>query len=190
MKVLLLGFVLGATAVLAQSSQKETGSPGLSSEPDKALVIEVSIPASRAAVWKAFSTSEGLSTWLTPGAVVDLREGGEWTAHFPGGSTGGGTILSFIPEEEIVISALAPDKFPTVRAERTRARFRFESRGDSTVVQLTQTGWKTGPEWDRAYEYLIAGNAELLATLHRRFLSGPIDWEKEWGLAPAKSPSK
>ena len=54
-------------------------------------------------VWKAFTTSEGLSTWLTPNAVVDLREGGEWTAQFPGGSTGGGTILSFVPEKELVI---------------------------------------------------------------------------------------
>src|ERR1700719_1262059 len=80
---------------------------------EKALVIELTIPAPRAEVWKAFTTSEGLSTWLTPGAVVDLREGGEWTAHFPGGSTGGGTILSFVPEKELVLSALAPDKFPT-----------------------------------------------------------------------------
>jgi hypothetical protein len=46
-------------------------------------------------------------------------------------------------------------------------------------VWLTQTGWKDGDEWDRAYEYLTAGNAELLATLHRRFVSGPIDWSKQ-----------
>src|ERR1700735_1197691 len=109
------------------------------SEPQKALIIELSIPASQHEVWKAFTTSEGLSTWLTPGAVVDLRNGGEWTAHFPGGSTGGGRLLSFVPEKELVISALAPDKFPTVRATRTRARFQFEAKGDSTVVRLTQT---------------------------------------------------
>src|SRR5580698_8477919 len=80
------------------------------SAPEKALIIEVEIPAPRVAVWNAFSTSEGLSTWLTPGAVVDLRPGGEWTAHFPGGKTGGGTILSFIPEQEIVLSAMAPEQ--------------------------------------------------------------------------------
>jgi uncharacterized protein YndB with AHSA1/START domain len=64
--------------------------------PDKALIFEVTLPASRAAVWKVFTTSEGLSTWLTPGAVVDLRKSGE---------------------------AMAPEQFPTVRAERTNARF-------------------------------------------------------------------
>jgi len=154
--------------------------------PDKVLILEVTIPAPRAVVWQAFTTSEGLSTWLTPGAVVDLRPGGEWTAHFPGGKIGGGTILSYVPEEEIVLSAMAPERFPTVRAERTRARFHFEAKGESTVVQLVQTGWKSGEEWDKAYEYLVVGNAQLLATLHRRFVSGPIDWAKEWGTSQNK----
>jgi uncharacterized protein YndB with AHSA1/START domain len=149
---------------------------------EKELVIEVTVPASRAEVWKAFTTSDGLSTWLTPGATVDLRPGGEWMARFPGGSTGGGTIVSFVPEKQLVLSALAPEKFPTVRATRTAAKFEFESRGDNeTAVKLTQTGWKDGKEWDEAYEHLTAGNAELMATLHRRFVSGPIDWKKEWG---------
>ena len=60
--------------------------------PERALLFEVTVPAKQAAVWEAFTTSAGLSTWLTPGAVVELREGGEWTAHFPGGSIGGGTF--------------------------------------------------------------------------------------------------
>jgi len=158
----------------------QTDSPAAVHEPQQ-LVIEVEVPAPVGEVWHAFSTSEGLSTWLTPNAVVDLRPGGEWTAHFPGGSTGGGTIVSFVPEKEMVIAALAPDQFPHVRAERTRATFQFQSRGDSTVVRLTQTGWKSGPEWTRAYEYLVAGNAELMATLHKRFVDGPIDWKKVFG---------
>jgi len=162
--------------------------PAIAQKPERALVIELTIPAPRAEVWKAFTTSEGLSTWLAPNATVDLRPGGDWIVHFPG-STAGGTILSFVPGQEIVISALAPDKFPTVRAARTRAAFHFESRGNSTIVRLTQTGWQDGPEWDRAYEYLAAGNAQLLATLHRRFVDGPLDWQKEFG-PPATKPTK
>src|ERR1700722_12348063 len=107
-------------AGVAPAQHQGTGVKQLS--PDKALIFEVTIPASRAAVWQAFATSDGLSTWLTPGAVVDLRIGGEWTAHFPGGSTGGGTILSFVPEREMTMSAMAPEQFPTVRVERTTAR--------------------------------------------------------------------
>src|SRR5580658_6618607 len=132
------------------------------SEPEKALIIEVSIPATQSEVWKAFTTSDGLSTWLTPGAVVDLRNGGEWTAHYPGGHTGGGTILSFTPQQEITLAAMAPEQFPHVRAERTKAKFEFIAAGPSTLVRLTQTGWKTGEEWDKAYDYLAQGNAQLL----------------------------
>jgi uncharacterized protein YndB with AHSA1/START domain len=174
MKTIFLALVMAGAAAVAQSPDK----PVKAAAVDKVLVLEVTVPASLNAVWEAFTTSAGLSTWLTPGAVVDLKEGGEWTAHFPGGSTGGGTILSFVPEKELVLSAMAPDKFPTVRATRTRARFQFEAKGDSTVVRLTQTGWKEGEEWVKAYEYLTVGNAQLLATLHHRFVNGPIDWTK------------
>jgi uncharacterized protein YndB with AHSA1/START domain len=153
----------------------------------KQLVIELEIPAPLPQVWDAFATSDGLSTWLTPNATVDLRPGGEWTAHYPGGKTGGGTIISFIPQKEMVLAASAPEQFPSVRAERTRAVFEFESQGSATVVRLTQSGWKTGAEWDRAYEYLVAGDAQLLSTLHRRFVEGPIDWKKAWGGAADKN---
>jgi uncharacterized protein YndB with AHSA1/START domain len=174
MKTIFLALALTATTAVAQSVEK----PVTMAAAEKVLVLEVTVPAPLSAVWEAFTTSAGLSTWLTPGAVVDLKEGGEWTAHFPGGSTGGGTILSFVPEKELVLSAMAPDKFPTVRATRTRARFQFEAKGDSTIVRLTQTGWKDGEEWVKAYEYLTVGNAQLLATLHHRFVNGPIDWSK------------
>lgn len=171
-----------ASVALSQSPVQVTKTP----IPHKALILEVTVPATRTAVWEAFTTSDGLSTWLTPGAVVDLKKGGEWTAHFPGGKTGGGTILSVVPESEVVMAALAPEQFPTVRAERTTARFEFESKGDSTVVRLTQTGWKSGDEWDKAFDYLTRGNTQLLETLRRRFVSGPIDWGKEWGFNPKK----
>jgi uncharacterized protein YndB with AHSA1/START domain len=147
---------------------------------EQKLVLELTIPAPRAEVWRAFATSEGLSTWLFPNATVDLRPGGDWLVHFPGGSTGGGTIVSFVPEKDLVVMALAPDKFPTVRAQRTRAEFQFESKGENaTVVRLIQTGWKDGEEWTKAYEYLAVGNAQLLATLHHRFVYGPTDWKSQ-----------
>jgi hypothetical protein len=52
---------------------------------------------------------------------------------------------------------------------------------------LSQTGWQSGAEWDAAYEYLTAGNAQMLAMLHHRFVAGPTDWQKATGDAAGKS---
>ena len=174
---LVVAVVMSVAAAVAQDAVKVVRQ----AEP-KALIVEVTVPATQAEVWKAFTTSDGLSTWLTPGAVVDLREGGEWTAHYPGGHTGGGTIVSFAPMREMTLRAMAPEQFPHVRGERTTAKFEFVPQGNVTLVRLTQTGWKSGEEWDQAYEYLAKGNPELFEQLRRRFVNGPIDWKKEWGM--------
>jgi uncharacterized protein YndB with AHSA1/START domain len=146
--------------------------------PERALRFEVTVAGSLDDVWSAFTTREGLASWLWRDVRVEARPGGEWLAIFPQ-STGGGTILSLTPKRQIVISALAPDRFPTVRETRTRATFEFSavSHG-ATKVTLVQTGWKTGSEWDAAYDYLAGGNAELLNQLYQRFATGPIDWPK------------
>jgi len=146
--------------------------------PERALRFEVVVPAGLDDVWKAFTTTEGLATWLWRDTRVDARPGGEWLAIFPQ-STAGGTIISLQPNTQLVIAALAPDRFPAVRQARTRATFAFTPIDSSTTkVTLVQTGWQEGQEWDAAYEYLASGNAELLTQLYQRFAAGPIDWPK------------
>lgn len=145
-------------------------------KPEKALRFEVVVPAKLNEVWTAFTTSPGLDAWLWSDCTVDLRPGGEWTVHYPGGHTGGGTIVSLAPPRSLEMRAMAPEQFPTVRSERTNALFEFEPAGNGTRVTLTQTAWKQGKEWDDAYDYLAKGNAQLLAQLWRRFAVGPIDW--------------
>lgn len=146
--------------------------------PERALRFEVTVPASLDEVWAAFTTNEGLATWLWRDTRVEPRAGGDWLAIFPQ-STAGGTIVSLTPKTQLVIAAMAPEQFPAVRAKRTRALFEFIALTPaSTRVSLLQTGWQTGEEWDAAYEYLAGGNAELLTQLHQRFTSGPIAWPK------------
>jgi uncharacterized protein YndB with AHSA1/START domain len=173
---LVMGLALGAAA---PSDTPDPVAVTRLTSPEKALRFEVSVPASIDDVWTAFTTSEGLSTWLWRDVRVDLRPGGDWLVLYPGGKTGGGTILSFEPKHRLVLSAMAPEQFPIVRQRRTHAIFEFETLTPTeTRVTLLQTGWKEGAEWDQAYEYLATGNASLLRQLQRRFLSGPIDWTK------------
>ena len=55
--------------------------------PEKALRLEVTVPAALDEVWAAFSTKEGLQTWLWKDARVDLRPGGDWIAQFASTAT-------------------------------------------------------------------------------------------------------
>ena len=177
-KALLALVVFAALSIPAQASPSAAGENVRPADDTQALVIELSIPAPLPEVWKAFTTTDGLSSWLAPEVSVDLRKGGDWLIKFPG-STAGGTIVSFVPQKELVLSALAPDRFPHVRAARTRAVFTFTAKGNNTLVRLSQTGWQGGREWDAAYEYLAAANGEMLAMLHHRYVAGPTHWQKE-----------
>jgi len=142
--------------------------------PEKALRFEVTIPGPVADVWTALSTAEGLATWLWRDARVDLRPGGDWKVIYPGGKTGGGTIVSFEPQKRLELRAGAPDQFPEVKSVGTTAVFELAPLSErSTHLTLTQTGWREGREWDAAYDYLATGNAQLLVRLHQRFVSGP-----------------
>jgi len=179
---LLTGILFAAAATLTAAGPVTTTKI---SSPEKALKFEVVVPASLDQVWTAFTTTPGLETWLWKDARVDLKAGGDWLVLFTPASTGGGTIISVKPKRELVIAALAPEQFPTVRRERTRATFSFSAvTPASTKVTLLQTGWKSGAEWDAAYDYLADGNAQLLTQLHQRFVSGPIAWPK----GPATTP--
>jgi uncharacterized protein YndB with AHSA1/START domain len=178
LKTLLLALLFTA---IGSSAQPSTPATAVAAAPPanspQTLIIELSIPAPLHDVWEAFTTREGLRTWLAPDVSVELKPGGDWLVKFPG-STGGGTIVSFVSDKEIVINALAPDRFPHVRAARTRAVFTFTDEGNNTLVRLSQTGWQRDAEWDAAYEYLAAGNAQMLALLHHRFVAGPTNWQK------------
>ena len=177
MKALFFFVTLVGLSAFAQASAPVNEDHVVPTDATRALIIEMSIPAPLPEVWRAFTTKEGLSSWLAPDVSVDLRSGGDWLVMFPG-STAGGTIVSFVPKKELVISALAPDRFPHVRAARTRAVFTFTANGNNTLVRLSQTGWQQGKEWDDAYEYLAAGNAEILSMLHHRYVAGPANWGK------------
>jgi len=172
--------VIGTRADAEDTAHKSAVTVTKTEHPRKRLDFSVDIPAPIDEVWNCFTTREGMVSWITPDAQVELRPGGKWLALFPGAAPGGGTILSYAPQQQLTLHAMAPEQFPTVRKEGTTAVFTFIALDDShTRLHLSQIGWKSGPEWRRAYEHLAIGNAMLLDQLLNRFLHGPIDWSKE-----------
>ena len=174
--------VLGATMLpgFAQARAFDVGHVHVTTtDAPKRLDMTVTVPATIDQVWDAFTTAAGLTTWLAPFATVDLAVGGPWQVSFTaGGAAAGGNVLLFQPKSLLALSAMAPAQFPTVRRERTTAVFLFEPAGSgTTTVRLAQTGWKAGDEWDKAFDYLATGNAQLLEALYHRFAVGPEAWK-------------
>lgn len=161
--------------------------------PERLLTWRVQVAGTPDQVWKAWTDAREMVTWAAPAAEVDLRPGGTWEAQFfpdrPAGERGGdaNAILEIGPGRRLVLAAGAPVEFPTVRREKTTFTVRVEpARGEGSMVTATQSGWKAGDEWDRAFVTLAHANAEWLSWLHRRFADGPVDWA-EMGFGRAGS---
>jgi hypothetical protein len=127
----LLLLAIGLVTALAVAAAEERLSAAhvqveMTRIPEMRLDLEVLVPVGLGAVWTAFTTKEGMVTWLPPEARVELRIVGPWEVGFRGAAPSGGTRLAYLPREILALHAMAPESFPTVRSERTMAFFPFD----------------------------------------------------------------
>ncbi|MEO1523972.1 MAG: SRPBCC domain-containing protein [Planctomycetota bacterium] len=117
---------------------------------DHRVVDEFEIEASVDDVWAAFTTTEGLKSWVAPLAEIDFRVGGKWRANYSEGGTLGdantieNTILCFDPKRMLSIKATGfPENFPFKEvAKKTWSVFYFDSLGDSkTKITIVGLGY-------------------------------------------------
>jgi uncharacterized protein YndB with AHSA1/START domain len=144
----------------------------------------VLVPAPLAAVWHAWTTAEGATTFFAPRANIELEIGGPYELLFdlaaPPGQQGGEglRILSFLPPEMLSFEWNAPPEFPAVRAgARTWVVLQLEPVTDEqTLVALTHLGWRAGGEWDQVFDYFLRAWDIVLGRLSYRFAEKPLDW--------------
>ena len=151
---------------------------------ERQLVKEVLVDAPLEAVWKAWSTSEGIVSFFGPEAVIEPRPGGAFFVHFnpfaPAGLKGADDMRVLAVQEGRLISFTwnAPPHLPEARKQRTLVTVRLAPDGDArTRVRLRQVGWGEGGEWDQAFQYFDRAWASVLAALQKRFVEGPRDWQ-------------
>ena len=151
------------------------GAAGLAEE--RMLVTTTDVPASLEDVWKAFTTSEGLTSWMAPVAQVDLRVGGTIKSNYsPQAKIGDpGTItlniLSYEPKRVLSFNFKTPPDKPDIRAaEETWTVIRLEELAlKLTRVQETMIGWGQGEAADKAYAFFKWGNAYEHEKLRKHF---------------------
>lgn len=162
------------------------------SEPAIELMVTVKAPVS--AVWQAWTTVDGITSFFAPEAIVEARPDGAFHIHMDPyakpGLKGADTmqILAIEPERLLSFTWNAPPHLPQARAQRTVVILRFvPDGGAATRLTLTHLGWGSTGEWPKARAYFEKAWPNVLANLQTRFDTGkPYDWTlwrtqlKEW----------
>ena len=148
-------------------------------ETDRRVVKEVVVDAPRDSVWNVWTTAEGITSFFSPEANVELRVGGRFEMLFNpdksmAGSRGGEgcRILSYLPKELLTFSWNAPPQYADARRYRTRVVLQFsDAPQGKTRVKLTHLGWGPEPMWNDVYDYFDSAWGRVMENLQKRFSS-------------------
>jgi len=137
----------------------------------------VSIAASSADAFDAFTRVSDLLSWWCEGALVGLRPGGNWAVGFTDrrGRTEA-TVLGKIAEFErgrlLVVRDISYEPSEGEPLEGLSLVFRFDEDGAGCSVTVEQTVPDSGPAYDRYRGQVGSGwDASLLDLKH--YLEGP-----------------
>lgn len=142
------------------------------------IVSEVIINASQKEVWRAWTTAEGLKSWLAPLAEIDLRIDGLMRTNYNASGQLGdaGTIenriLVFEPDKLLAIKvAKAPKTFPFPNAVQSMWTIIYlsEATNGQTHVRAVGLGFTDSPESARMREFFQKGNDYTLEELRKHF---------------------
>lgn len=165
-----------------------TCSPTLAADDgERRIVKEAVVKAPAEAVWKAWTTSEGITSFFAPEAIVEPRPGGAFFIHMnpygEPGMKGADDMRVLAVQENRMLSFTwnAPPHLPEARKQRTVVIVRLlPAAPGETRLRLTHTGWGDGGEWDQAHAYFDRAWGNVLKNLEKRFEEGkPFDW-KPW----------
>jgi uncharacterized protein YndB with AHSA1/START domain len=153
---------------------------------ERALDKSITVPAGVDAVWQAWTTTEGVTSFFAPGAEIEPRVGGAYHVYMDPGAAPGSKgaddmrILAIQPKRMLSFDWNAPPSLPQARQQRTFVIVRLQPVDEkTTLVTLHHTGWGEGGEWDQAYTYFDGAWTHVLGALKTRFETGPKDW-KPW----------
>lgn len=142
------------------------------------IVTEGMIDAPLADVWKAFTTKEGIESWMVAHGEIDLKIGGRMRTHYnPKGTLGDestieNTILSFDPERMISIKiSKTPKGFPFTNAYKsTWTVVYFDAvAAKRTRVKVVMQGYGDDEESQKMRQFFDKGNAFTLKKLQEHF---------------------
>ena len=145
---------------------------------------EILVRAPVEAVWRAWTTSEGVETFFAPEANIELRAGGPYELYFdlsqPEGLRGseGCRVLGFIPYNALGFTWNNPPHLADIRNSYTTVLMFFEQKSDGVRVALLHKDWPEGEAWDKAFAYFERAWDIVLKRFVESLEKGPVDWKK------------
>jgi len=145
------------------------------------LVHDAVIAAPAADVWAAFTTGEGLRSWMAPHAEIDLRLGGLMRSNYNAGApladagTISNRILAFEPGRMLALQVADPPRgfpFPTAIQQMWTVLYFEPLDARRTRVRSVALGFGPGEEAQQMRAFFQQGNAATLAQLQKRFMQG------------------
>jgi uncharacterized protein YndB with AHSA1/START domain len=141
------------------------------------LVHEGAIDAPIETVWRAWTTSEGLKSWLAPHAEIDLRIDGKMRTNYNAAGdlsdaqTIENTILSYEPQRMLSVRVTkAPEDFPfadTVKDMWTIVYFEPREPGQ-TVIRVVSLGFTAEAQSQAMRAFFDQGNAVTIQQMQER----------------------
>ena len=172
-KVVLVILTIAALALLPGSSRAQDHTR---------LVHEAVVNAPVDQVWVAFTTSEGLESWMAAHAKIDFKIGGAMkTQYDPKGTIDDAkaienAILSYEPLRMLSFKVTkAPEAFPFPNAIKNMwTVVYFMPEGDkATRVREITMGFGSDDESRKMREFFNRANAFTLEKLQKRFAAKP-----------------
>jgi uncharacterized protein YndB with AHSA1/START domain len=135
---------------------------------EKVLRIEMTLPVDNKTAWELFTKDDRLKQWIAPVAHIELKAGGYILTNYNSNKDLSDSssirlpIIGFLDNELIVLKVILNDNFPaSVRDsdENLQEIIQFKKLGNkSTRIISSMTGWKTGADWDKTYDFFVKGN--------------------------------
>lgn len=148
---------------------------------DQPIVTTGIVPAPVKDVWNAWTTNEGIRTWMVTSGEVDFRIGGAYRTSYSKDSDLKGpdaienTILAFDPMRMIAIkNTKSPANFPFKQAiAKTWTVIYFKDvDGQKTEVLVRMHGFDATADSVQMKAFFVQGNQSLIDALVRKFSPG------------------
>lgn len=182
---LLLALSAGLVPVLPGNGQEQDQAPSsvtstlLETDSGQLVLAQTFVvQAPVSAVWKAYTTEEGWTSWASPKAKIDLRPGGTIRTQYDTSAEVGdpGTItlhvVNSVPERLLTLRAEISDHFPAIMKADDGNLMQvtvFEAIGeDRTRVSAYGVGYRDVPEYRELIKYFEPANVGLYEVLIER----------------------